>query len=308
MNKLIKGSIVLILIAMFTSCEYDDFKTDYAYSTVYFANQKLKRTFVEGEINTIKIGTVLGGKRVNDVDEIVEFTLQDTTGFGTTSYTLLPENYYTLSSYDEFVIPSGEFMGEISMTIDPAFFQDTLSLMENYAILFNLTGATTDSIYSEKDSLLLVLDFEHHLFGNYYHNGQTIRYDALSGEVVETVTYHQEEPVTNSENNWSLITTASSTLKTRGLGWYAPSDITGFLMVVNDDYSIDILADPDVIAQGFDWQVEPVAGAENRYDETKKEFYLNYQFTDVQSGNECQVTDTLIFRNRILDGVNQWDF
>lgn len=296
---------IAILIA---GCSYNDFETDFDYSTVYFANQKLKRTFVEGEINEIKVGIVLGGKRVNSVDEKVVYTLQDTTGFSATSYKLLPENYYTLSSYDEFNIPSGEFSGEISMTIDPAFFQDSLSTEEEYAILFKLTDATTDSIHSGKDSLLLVLDFEHHLFGNYYHNGQVIVMDSLTGEPMDTIIYHQEEPVTSLVNNWFLGTIASSTMQSRGIGQYAPSDLSGFILSVKNDNSIGLSDNPDLIASGYEWNIEAADGSNNRYDSTKKEFYLNYKFTDVLSGNECHATDTLTFRNRILDGVNQWDF
>lgn len=308
MNKLIKASLTLIIIATFASCEYEDFESDYIYSTVYFANQKLKRTFVEGEINTIKIGIVLGGKRENTTNEQVIFTTTDTTGFSSTGYTLMPDNYYTLSNYSEIVISSGQFSGDISMTIDPAFFADSLATSETYAIPFKLVSSTTDSILEGKDSLLLILDFEHTLFGNYYHNGQVVRLDALTSEVMDTIIYHQEEPVTNPANNWSLTTVASSTLKTRGLGWYTPSDLSGFFMVVNDDYSIGIVEDPGVVAIGLNWRIEAVAGAENRYNAETKEFYLNYKFIDTKSGYECIATDTLIFRNRILDGVNQWNF
>ena len=40
------------------------------------------------------------------------------------------------------------------------------------------------------------------------------------------------------------------------------------------------------------------------YDEESRTFILNYEY--YQDFKIYQATDTLVFRNRILDGVNQW--
>lgn len=304
-NILIKLVWASLIIVPF-SCSYEDFRVDYPYSTVYFANQIIKRTFVEDEINTIKIGVMLGGKRSNLAEEKVYFTLDDTTGLGTTPYTLLPEEYYTLSSEQEFTIESGSFIGEISMEIKPSFFEDKMALKNHYALLFRLQSTSTDSILFNKDSLLLIVSFESRYFGNYYHNGRVIRKDSNSGTVIDTIIYRQEEPVTNNVNIWPLLTKGSKTVYSRGIANYAPSNLTGFLLKIDDSNSLEIANDSTLIAQGYNWGIVLGEG-DNYYDPEKRRFYLNYIFHDVLTGYRCFASDTLIFRNRILDGVNQWD-
>jgi hypothetical protein len=198
-------------------------------------------------------------------------------------------------------------MGDISMTIDPSFYEDSHATTDHYAIPFRLYDTSADSILAGKDSLLLLVSFQSRVFGNYYHNGQVLVKDINDGTVLDTIIYHQEEPVTNNVNIWSLSTTTSKTVYTRGLGYYAPSDLTGFYIRVEDDNTLTLEADTVLAGKGFDWQLEEADGA-NSYDPDKRIMYLSYKFIDVQSGNECIATDTLIFRNRILDGVNQWDF
>mgnify|MGYP006280949755 CR=1 FL=1 len=299
--------IAFLLFCILPACRYEDFRVDYPYSSVYFTNQILSRNFVEDEVSSIKIGVVLGGKRVNDTEEWVRFTLEDTSGMGDSPYELLPEDYYTLSSYEQFVIEEGEFMGEVTMEIDPSFFQDPLAYQDHYALVFRITDASTDSVLYGKDSLLLVLGFESSYFGNYYHNGRVIRRDTVTGSVVDTVAYHQEEPVTDDVNVWPLITGGSRTVYTMGIAYFAPSELSGFYIIVDDENELYFREDTVLISKGYDWELEKAEGG-NYYDPGSKKFYLNYGFTDILNGYHCHATDTLIFRNRILDGVNQWNF
>jgi len=297
---------VILLIALINGCAYDDFKEDYEFSTVYFTNQILKRSFVEDEINKIKIGVVLGGKRTNAKDEWVSYTI-DTSGLGNTSYELLPEKYYTLSNDEQFIISSGNYIGEVSMKINESFFEDSLACKEHYAIPFRLTETSADSIHSGKDSLLLIMNFEAKIFGTYYHNGQVIRKNPDDGTIVDTIRYHEEEPVTNKKNIWTLYTSKSKTVHTRGLGQYAPSDLTGFYIRLNEDNSLELMEDTSLISLGYDWKFEETNEENNYYDPETRKLFLNYKFNDVSKGYDCYVHDTLIFRNRMLDGVNQWN-
>jgi hypothetical protein len=293
-------------MAMLFSCAYEDFKQDFPFSTVYFNNQKLKRNFVEDDINTIKIGVVLGGKWQNLNEEWISYSISYN-GLASTPYDTLPENYYTLSNTEKFVIPAGEFIGEISMTINPSFFADTLAAGDHYALIFRILDTSADSILYQKDSLMLIVGFESRVFGNYYHNGQVILKDHITEVPVDTISYHQEVPVTNLVNNWSLVTKATKTVYSNGMAHYAPGPTKGFFIRVNNDNSLVLFENPDLITQGYNWQFEQNTG-QNLYDPESRKFYLNYKFTDITSGYDCYATDTLIFRNRILDGVNQWDF
>ena len=305
MRQLRTKLIIITALAVLFGC-YEDFEQDYVYSSVYFANQILRRTFVEDEFNTIQVGVVLGGKRVNSVDEWVKFTIDDTTGWNISPYTLLLDSYFSLSSNEEIIIPSGKFMGEITMTIDETFFSDPNSVQDHYVLPFKIYDTSADSILALKDSMLLILTFESRIFGNYYHNGVVIRKDALDGSVFDTIAYHQEEPVTEAVNNWSLSTIASKTLQSNGLGHYAPSNLTGFYISILDDNAITLSEDTALISSGYDWQFEQDGPCS--YNAESKTIFLRYKFRDILSGYDCFTTDTLIFRNRILDGVNQWDF
>jgi len=307
MKKILIKLVWVSLILVPFSCSYEDFRMDYPYSSVYFTNQVIKRNFVEDEINKIKIGVMLGGKRVNSLDEWVQFTIGDSVGLKATPYSLLPDEYYTLSSYNEMIIHSGTLMGEITMEIDPSFFNDSLAYSNHYALTFKIEDTSADSILFMKDSLLLVIGFESRYFGNYYHNGRAIRKSTINGSIIDTIFYHQEEPVTNSINIWQLITRGSKTMYSKGISYYAPSDLTGFFVRVENDFSLHISEDPGLISKGYDWKLKQADGI-NLYDPEKKRFILNYEFIDFIKGYHCYVTDTLIFRNRILDGVNQWDF
>ena len=300
---LLTGFILTTLIG----CKYEGFEEDYDYSTVYFANQFLKRTFVVDEINTIKVGVVLGGKRYNEADEWIRYSYDDTTGLSATSYEIMPDSYFTLSDEQEMIISEGSFMGEVTITIDPAFFDDAAALDDHYVLPFRIEDTSTDSILSGKDSLLLIMVFESPLFGNYYHNGRVLVKDPIDGSILDTIIYHQEDPVTENVNLWTLYTKGRKSLYTRGIGKYAPSDLTGFFIDIAEDNTLSYRNDTALVARGFDWKLKTADG-DNYYNPQTRTLFMNYSYTDVKSFNICFVTDTLIFRNRILDGVNQWEF
>jgi len=58
---------------------------------------------------------------------------------------------------------------------------------------------------------------------------------------------------------------------------------------------------------GATYQVQPEGTS--TYNQAKllqnRKIFLNYKY-QVASGNWCYATDTLTFRNRIRDGVNEW--
>ena len=121
------------------------------------------------------------------------------------------------------------------------------------------------------------------IFGNYYHNGRVLVDSA--GAVIDTLIYHQDEPVTQPVNNWFLDTQGSKTLYTRGIGKYAPSDLTGFYIQINDDNSLSLFGDTALINKGFDWQFKELPG-DNYYDPERRMLYLNYSYVDLLSGND----------------------
>lgn len=297
--KLLKGIYIGIGLCLFTSC-YDDYKEDYHTSVAYFYNQELTRSFVVNEVHDIKVGITMGGKRFSDADEIVGYTIDPSLLTGT-GLTLLPTEYYTLSNPSQFVVHKGDFDGNITMTIDPSFFNDPIALEGTYALPFRLTDTSLDTLLEEKDILVLQLKYEASLFGNYYHNGATVAKD-VQGVIIDELSsvYHQEEPVTNDVNNWSLNTLSANSLATTGISNLLDTETNRrfFEIVVENDGAVTIASHPESI-------IDVSQNGTCSYDTSKKEFYINYSYT--LEGNNYFATDTLSYRNRILDGVNQWN-
>ena len=285
---------ILIIILGVTGCKYEDFLVDYTYTSVYFPKTANTRTFVAGEIHSIEMGAVLGGKRENKTDEWIDFEIDPT--LIPTGSTLLPADYYTLSDKSTIVIPSGSMQGAITITIDTTkFLKDPLALQAKFVLPIRLTATSADSILSTKSFQVLSLKYEHRLFGNYYHNGVTTVTN--SSGVASTIVYHQQEPVTNPVNNWTLSTVAPYTLKTDGVSNLKGGVNNTFFLTINKDNSV-------VIGKNTTSNIEVSQNGACTYNPSKREFYLKYAYAN--AGSTYQVTDTLIFRNRILDGVNQW--
>lgn len=284
-----------LIALMATSC-YDDFVTDNDFTSVYFPHQELERTFVYGEFNTIKVAVQLGGRRENNATEWVTYQV-DTAVEADPSLTLLPEDYYDLSDKERFTINAGNFGGEIDLTVTEEFFAraDTTS----YYIPFSLVDKSTDvdTLLEFKKTMILKLKVETAKFGNYYHNGVVVI--TTPEGTVSTQAYHQEEPVTNAVNNWELSTLVHDTLMTDGIATKKTTTKDyRFNLFVNSDNTVDIY--PNASSE---WAVYP--DGPSSYDPEKREFYLSYKYTDV-FGYEYVAQDTVIFRNRVIDGVSQW--
>ena len=282
------------MIFVMSGCKYEDLMIDYDYNAVYFPKITNTRTIVVGEIHSIEIGVVLGGKRINEVDEWVDYQIDPS--LVPAGFTLLPSNYYILSNSNRFIIPVGSMQGAITISIDTAkFVNDPLAIQAKYVLPFRLIKTSADSILQEQNTQVLSLKYEHRLFGNYYHNGITTTTSA--GGVVTIIGYHQEEPVTNAVNNWIFTTVGPYTVKTSGIINLKDGLNNTFNLTVKNNNTVVISKNPASI-------YNVISGGPCSYNASKKEFYLQYSYTN--AGNIYQATDTLIFRNRVLDGVNQW--
>ena len=287
---------IWIILAL-TACEelrYDDYIQDFDYTSVYFPFQDLERSFVYGEFNNIQVAVQMGGRRENKANEWVEYVIDDEIPVDE-NLTFLSSEYYTLSDENQFPILPGDLGGELTLTVTEEFFNmaDTTA----FYIPFRLTDTSVDTILENKTTMILTLNVETAKFGHYYHNGVT-EIDSVNGNT-STIVYHQEEPVTNAINNWELISYSHDTLVTDGISDKKAGPLNySFRMVIDDNNNVTI--SPNIASV---WQVTP--DGESTYNPDKREFYINYKYQDAD-GNNYTAKDTLIFRNRILDGVNQW--
>jgi hypothetical protein len=290
-KKIILFTSILLVLA---GCKYEDFVTDFTFSSVYFPRQTNTRSFVVGENQSIEIGVVMGGKiGLNNPEQSVEFVIDPTLLVGK-GLTLIPRDYYTLSDSSHIIIPTGKVQGAIIMTIDTAkFLNDPLAAKAKYALPLRIVNTSIDSILPSKSTEIITLKFENKHFGNYYHNGVV---EITTTTSTQTTYYHQEEPVTNAVNNWILTTTGPYSVLTNGI-INIKGGINVLSLTIAKDNTIRLKNNP----------ISPIIVSPNgpcNYNPVKKEFYLQYKYTN--AGKTYSAKDTLIFRNRILDGVNQW--
>lgn len=309
---------LFVLSITLVSC-YEDYIKDYDYDGIYFPYQTNVRTLVVGEGMKIEIGATLAGTRYNAFDRVVEFQIDNNlitpdiltamkNGFPyvkeavtpVSELMLLPEEYYTLSDNSRIVIKQGDHSGTITLIPDSArFLADPLTLYANYAIPLRITRADADTTLSSKDYAVIGIKYENMLFGNYWHGGVTQEKDA-SGDVVSEKIYYTSIPSPDSKT-WKLTTVGPFSLVTNGVSDISSSTKPEF-MITLDGSNVLISSMP-----GSTYQVE--SDGSSSFNRSKllqdRKIYLKYKY-QLPSGNWCYATDTLTFRNRIRDGVNEW--
>jgi hypothetical protein len=308
--------VLIVLAVALVSC-YDDYIGDFDSSAVYFSYQTDVRTFVVGEGMKIQVGANLAGVMVNKIDRNITFTIDNSLVTpailaamkGGVAYiknatlpvaTLLPipSDYYTLSNSSTMVIKSGQHTGVVTIKADSAkFLADAATSIPTYAIPFRITNADADTILQSKNYEVVALKYENMLFGYYLHGGVTTVKDA-SGATVQTIVY---TTAVNQGDNliWTLTTVAPNALTTNGY-----SNVTSTSQQIK------------LTLSGTNITVSSANGSTNTYEANgtstynaakllqNRKIFLNYKYVVGTDTYYCQ--DTLTFRNRLRDGINEW--
>lgn len=291
-KKLINMSRFAIIIIctgfVLSSCEkYEEYMVDYKYSAIYFPHATIDRTVIVGEYMNIGVGIFLGGRIENNSEEWATYEIDPEILSGT-DFIPLPEAFYSFDNSGKIIIPKGKFQGFANITVNQDLFcADSLALASNYALGFRLLDTSVDTILNEKQTTIITFKYINTYDGNYYHKGRAIGY--ASGSPVDTMEYP-------ANDYWKLTT-------------FSPNGVTAPEMgnISGNDYLMDIVINPD---NSVSIQKNPDAGNEvqsqsGRYYPDNRTFILEYSFQ--HEGKNYQANDTLVFRNRIVDGVNQWD-
>ncbi len=308
---------IFFLMTFLVSC-YDDYLKDFDFDGVYFPFQTNVRSVVVGEGMKIEIGVVLGGVRENSRDRIVNYQLDNSlvnedillamkSGFeyvkssltNVTELNLLPANYYNLSDNSKFIISKGQHSGTIILQADSAtFLSDPATLEAGYVLPLRITTADADTIIESRNYAVIGVKYENMLFGNYWHGGVTTVKDEL-GNVVQEIKYYTTIPSPDSRA-WKLSTVAPSSLVTNGVSDLSSSSKQEFKITLEGG-NITISSMPDAT-------YEVLPDGPSSYNKAKllqdRKIYLSYKYE--HEGNWYYARDTLTFRNRIRDGVNEW--
>lgn len=320
-----------------TSC-YEDYVRDYDYTAAYAAFQYDLRTFVCGEDVEIGFTTALGGVVSNDRDRKVNvmidnsllssdlsvfdpthrttpFTAMDgmmgtaplgslsqdyvtteITAAGIQSLEPLPESFYTTSGPVK--IKQGYHTGDLFLYPTEEMFKDEKILKPYYALGFVITSADVDSLITEKSFQVMAVKVENRFWGNWYHGGRRVVIKNSNGNPMSDDRYTLEIPQGDTRN-YVLTTENFNSVVTDKF-----SNLEGSLRLTfldNDEIKVE-----DVSGQK---ELRNILGQPSHHNGAKliqdREIYLNYAYSN-GDGTTTYVTDTLVFRNRIRDGVNEW--
>jgi hypothetical protein len=284
---------------------------------VYFTYQIDVRTIVVGEGMKIELGVALSGVRENTMDRNVLFSIDNTlvtpailtamkagatyiknAVSGVTTLLPLPTSYYTLSDNNNMIIKAGWHSGSVVLKADSAnFLSDAATINATYAIPLYINSADADTILPLKRSSVIGIKYENMLFGNYWHGGVTTVKDA-TGNIINTIKYFTTIP-TPENTIWILTTVAPNALVTNG---YSNTTTTAKQIKLT--------------LNGTDITVGSASGSTNTYlpdgastfNAAKliqnRKIFLSYKY--VVGANTYYAQDTLTFRNRIRDGLNEW--
>jgi hypothetical protein len=315
MNKKLNIIVFFFVMILLSSC-YEDYITDYDNDAVYFTYQTDVRSFVVGEGMSIKVGVALGGVRDNKRDRTVTYTIDNglltedvlaamkngvdyvkQSVANVTALSSLPSGYYSLSDNNKMIIKAGNHSGTVTIKADSlSFLTDAATLSAGYALALRITNAAADTVPESKNYTVIGLKYENMLFGNYWHGGQIVVTDA-EGKQIKTENYFTTIPQPESMV-LGLKTSGPHTLVTNKIGNGSGS----FMLTLNPDGSISVDKAPGS-------SVEVSSDGECRFNKAKllqdRKLFLKYKYRNTD-GTVSHATDTLTFRNRIRDGVNEW--
>jgi hypothetical protein len=311
----------LLLSIAAVSC-YDDYILDYDYSAIYFPYQIDLRTFVVGEGMKVEVGAALGGVRQNTRDRNVHIELQyslitmdvltkmqgasayikDYVITGTTKLvdTLkrLPLNFFTISDSTLIVIKSGWHNGTVVVKPDSANFlaDSAKTIFGKYVLPFHIVSADADSVLPLKRDAVIGFRFENMLFGKYWHGGSAL----VNRPGKADTTYKYYTVVGQPETKvWTVKTLGPGTLYVNG--YYDQTTAKNEMKLTLKDSVVNISG---VAGSTFAFSADGVSFFNKAKLLQNRKIILKYKY--LNGVNTWHCTDTLTFRNRIRDGVNEW--
>lgn len=340
-QNIIKWLSMLPMALLLTGC-YEDYVVDYKESAVSAAYQYDLRTFVVGEGMkfdfTVGLSGVIENKSDRKVKVVIDdalvngdlsglaaegktvasftamqgmlgkapfgslsssYVTDDVRAAGISALTPLPEAYYVKPATESMKIKSGRHTDAVTIKAVPEkILADANAFKPYYALGFRIESADADVVPSERSYAVIAVRCENKFYGNWYHGGKTVTYNELTGDKITEEVYPLTIPETNNSRLYVLSTVDGETVTTNRFANGKGSLTLHF----NDDGKIDVTD-----ATGAR-EVEPLDGG-SRFNGAKllqdRKLYLHYKLNN-GDGTVVFVRDTLVFRNRVRDGINEW--
>ena len=318
---------LLTLLPTLTGC-YEDYVTDYDRSTIYTAYQWDLRSFVVGEDQAFKFTVALAGVmdnrqdravRVSVLDELVTENIADiipleVSGLqaidglggqaavgtlsgeyvstalseaGITRLAPLPKDAYTLEGLGGLTIQAGAHTAMVTVRATDAFIAGSAAYVPGFALGLRIDGADADRVPAEKSFAVIAVRCENKFYGYYSRAAHVVQVDA-DGNVSET----DVEPSLVDDFVYNLTTVDATTVRSDKVAGAA-----GEMRLQFNGDQITV-SSPDGRVSG----TGRFNGAALLQD---RELELQYTVS-LPDGGRTEVHETLHFRNRIRDGVNEW--
>lgn len=321
-----KKYLILSLASLLglTAC-YDDYVKDNPTQAVGFANQTDVRSVIVGEGMKFSTGVALGGIIENDRDRQIRYEIDyslvnDETLSAMKSHLFTyiqdlcrPIDALEALSADEYrlypdggvdgvvLIRKGSHLGQIVIKLDSVkFLSDVSRTTPRFVIPFRLTaGDEKTGLIEDRTTSVIGVRYENMLFGNYWHGGETVVCDA-SGAEVNRIRYYTTIPQTDTKV-WTLTTVEPLALTANAVGGELNGNDAQMKIIQGENGQITVAA-----VDGARYEVQP--DGECSFNRAKllqeRKIYLKYKYE--KEGLIYHATDTLTFRNRVRDGVNEW--
>jgi hypothetical protein len=311
-------AFIILSIAM-VSC-YENYIYDFTYTSVYFPYTTDVRTVVVGEGMHFDVGAALGGVRSNDKDRNVSFILDNTLinpaqllkmqthaqgyiknpSLPVVTLLQLPANYYTITDAATMVIKKGQHEGGVTIKPDSTtFLNDSLKTMyATYALPFRITAADADSMLYSKRTNVVGVRFENMLFGNYWHGGAAKVPKVGTSTDSATIVYNWAVNDIATKI-WTITTFGPKTVYTNG--YFNQQTAKTELKLVLNGSTVFVSAAP---GSTFNYVQDGACTFNQAKLLQNRKIFLKYSFVNGKYTYHC--TDTIFFRNRIRDGVNEW--
>lgn len=308
-----KKSILFLasLLVLATSC-YEDYVRDFDYSGALMAYQYDLRTFVLDEGEQFKVTVALTGVMQNEVDRNVELILEPTLLEGSlanltnsaltsgeyvakeikaanlTQMTLLPDSYYTVEGQSGLCIKKGTHTASVTLRATEDMRNDPKAFAPYYALGFKIANADVDQIVEGKDFAVIAVKCENRFYGTWSRSGKVVSYDAAGQEI------------SVDESEQSLADQYCYTLTT------VNANVVNVDRVAGSSGQMTLTFDGDQITVS---SADGTVSGTGSFDGSKllqnRKLNLGYTVT-AADGSRREVTETLYFRNRTRDGVNEW--
>ncbi|MBM6865974.1 DUF1735 domain-containing protein [Bacteroides caecigallinarum] len=332
MKKIYLTSMMLLALA---SCHNGDWHfDDYGTRSVYFAYQYPVRTITLGEDpstdNTLdnqhkcKIMATTGGGYTNPDDITVYFEVDETLCHnivftGTKNpVKAMPQNYYTLSSNSEMVIPAGKLSGGVEVQLTDDFFNDEDAIKNTYVIplrMTDLVGADTilsgkplvdePNVYNSdhwditpKNYILYCIKYINPWHASYLRRGKDViegqpGHLSLSKEIVRHEKYVEEDEVMKLETKSMKEVTYRLYVEDESKQYHYYNVILTF----DDDNNCSVSTDTQDCSITGEGKFVSKGDKNSWGNEDRDVIYLKYQAT-IKDLVKCTTYDTLVVRNR----------